>query len=67
MAKVLWVLSIHGTSFCGRRTEKGTGKMVATIAYLIVLPKGWTVILDLQSYDQNLKSVQCTSYIDVKL
>jgi hypothetical protein len=47
--------------------KKDTGKMDATIAYQIVLAKGWTVTLDLQSYDQNLKSVQCTSYIDVKL
>jgi len=61
MARVLWALSMRGTSFCGRSTEKVTGKMGATITYLIELAKWWTVILDLQWYDQNLKAVHCTN------
>lgn len=51
MARVLWVLSIRGISFCGRSAEKGTEKMVATRTYLIGLAEVLTVILDLQSYD----------------
>jgi hypothetical protein len=61
MARVLWALSIRGTPFCDRNTEKGTEKMVATKTYLMGLAKGWTVILDLQSYDQHMKAVLFTN------
>jgi len=54
-------LSIRGTSFCDRSTEKGTEKMAATKTYLTGLAKWWTVILDLQSYDQHLKAMQYTN------
>ena len=34
MATVLCGLSFRGASFCGRSTEKGTGKMVEMVTYL---------------------------------
>jgi hypothetical protein len=67
MARVLWVLSIRGTSFCGRSIEKGTQKMVATKTYLIGLAKGGQLFWIFSRMINICKLYNVQTYIDVQL